>query len=504
MRCDRITRCAGVLTGFLAGAGAAWAQNASPPGGPPAERSQETQTIEQRLNIGTLADNLMTGAAPEDGDFEHLAKKMGVKRVVCLLDSSDPPASHRELAAKAGLDFEQVAFLVDPQAPPSEFRADRQAVRKLVADLAAKSDAKTYVYDSTGPACIGLVEFAYHFLVEHKCYALALKGAIERGFSGQLWPGLMEDTKLLAARVDELPVLQGIDISDDELLGRGETITVRGVKLNVKRMGEGPPVYLLHGGPGETHRAYRPYLDVLAKDFTIVYYDERGCGLSSELPFAEAYTMEQLLRELESLRQELGHEKISLIGHSTGGILAVQYALAHRDRVDKLVVLSSWASAEEFTVYARLATMTLSADRFRQYHGILDKLRQERRWPNGKELTVLVEIASPSSFFGRYSPEFEKDWKRRAAVSAFVNSGLSDEVFHKLDLCDRLAELAGLPTLVMSGAFDLITPPPVVRTFADRIDGAKFETFERSGHWPFVEEHEKFIKTVSAFLKSGG
>ena len=79
---------------------------------------------------------------------------------------------------------------------------------------------------------------------------------------------------------------------------------------------------------------------------------------------------------------------------------------------------------------------------------------------------------------------------------------LARECFGKYDVREQLAELAGLPTLVIAGKFDVITSPSMMKTIADGIAGARLEVFDRSGHFPFVEEHDKFIEMVSAFLSA--
>jgi pimeloyl-ACP methyl ester carboxylesterase len=138
---------------------------------------------------------------------------------------------------------------------------------------------------------------------------------------------------------------------------------------------------------------------------------------------------------------------------------------------------------------------------FERISELFSRTRTERRRLNDNEVSELARIYYPYTFFGRFDATFAEDWNRRAEVDSFVNAAMERELFGNYDIRNRLADLAGVPTLVLVGAFDLFTPPPVVKSIAERIPGARLEVFDRSGHYLYVEEHDKFIRTVSEFLK---
>ncbi|MHC4767078.1 MAG: alpha/beta fold hydrolase [Planctomycetota bacterium] len=128
----------------------------------------------------------------------------------------------------------------------------------------------------------------------------------------------------------------------------------RGVRLHHFHRGQGRPILFVHGGPGFPIRQTMPWLDALDADYTVHYYDQRGCGLSSR-PFDrfenpnDYANMKQLeatlglgaqIADLERIRRLLGEERLILVGHSFGGFLAALYAAEFPQRVEKLVLLA--------------------------------------------------------------------------------------------------------------------------------------------------------------------
>jgi pimeloyl-ACP methyl ester carboxylesterase len=136
----------------------------------------------------------------------------------------------------------------------------------------------------------------------------------------------------------------------------------------------------------------------------------------------------------------------------------------------------------------------------------MTKLQSQRRDPNDDELGTLQKYVYPAQFFGQLSPEFREDWGRRSRISSMACQALMGEymggpqVPNRLDLRPKLPELKGVPTLIIAGEFDVVTPVQVVKTYADGIPGARFEIIENCGHYPYVEQHEQYIKLVKDFL----
>ena len=90
---------------------------------------------------------------------------------------------------------------------------------------------------------------------------------------------------------------------------------------------------ILHGGPGASHDYFLPYLLPLARKNRLIFIDERGSGRSQKIENTEAYTVENMVEDVEAVRQVLELGKISLLGHSYGGVLAQAYVLKYQENL---------------------------------------------------------------------------------------------------------------------------------------------------------------------------
>ena len=119
------------------------------------------------------------------------------------------------------------------------------------------------------------------------------------------------------------------------------TVELNGVRLYMRRVGHGPPVVVLHGGPGAHHDYLLPQYDHLAEGGrTLLYYDQRGGG-RSPVPRDVLVGWREHVADLEALRGHWELDRLTVIGYSWGGLLALLYALEHPDRIARLALVSS-------------------------------------------------------------------------------------------------------------------------------------------------------------------
>src|SRR5207237_4561645 len=138
------------------------------------------------------------------------------------------------------------------------------------------------------------------------------------------------------------------------------TVELNGVRIFTRRVGDGPPVVVLHGGPGAHHDYLLPQYDRLARGRTLLYYDQRGGG-RSPVPRDTPVGWREHVADLEALRQHWGIDGLALLGYSWGGLLAVLYALEHPARVERLALVcpapatARWRREFERRFAARMA-----------------------------------------------------------------------------------------------------------------------------------------------------
>ena len=112
-------------------------------------------------------------------------------------------------------------------------------------------------------------------------------------------------------------------------------------------VGRGAPLVIVHGGPGASHDYFLPYLLTLARTNRLVFIDQRGSGRSQKLDDASGYTVENMVEDVEDVRVAVELRKISLLGHSFGGVLAQAYALKYQQNLRHLILASTFPSTAE-------------------------------------------------------------------------------------------------------------------------------------------------------------
>jgi proline iminopeptidase len=135
------------------------------------------------------------------------------------------------------------------------------------------------------------------------------------------------------------PAQSAAPIAATAPLGELRLIVSDGSQLHVKVAGQGSPCLFVHGGPGQGSASFEQMGGRELEGFvTMIYLDQRGAGNS---PNATDYSLDRVVRDIDETRQQLGVEKVCLIAHSFGGILAVEYARRYPERVSRLVMAFS-------------------------------------------------------------------------------------------------------------------------------------------------------------------
>jgi proline iminopeptidase len=280
-------------------------------------------------------------------------------------------------------------------------------------------------------------------------------------------------------------------------------IALDGVDHWVRAAGAAPdrvPLILLHGGPGgnaySLEHSVGPHL---ARRVPVVYYDQRGGGRSGHDPAGD-YTIARFVADLEALRVALDAPRIHLAGFSFGGQLAAEYAVAHPDKVDRLVLAAPTIHGPLGRA-ARLAGMDAVGDaRFRALlRAHVAGIAPSAAGPGLADLTPMwLAMGERRANLLFADPARALDAPVLAAApDPALRPELLDEPRPR-PLLDDLAELA-VSTLVTVGLYDRMVGVDACRDITDRMGDARLMVLDRCGHNP-VEQAETHAARIADFL----
>lgn len=264
------------------------------------------------------------------------------------------------------------------------------------------------------------------------------------------------------------------------------------------------PLVVLHGGPGIPHDYTLRIAGLAAGGRAVVHYDQLGCGRSTHLPEAGAdfWNVQLFLDELDNLLDGLGiRDSYDVLGQSWGGMLAAEHAVLRPAGLRALVIANSPASMELWLAEANRLRAELPAD-------VQDALlRNEQAGTTDSQEYLDAEKV----FYDRHvcrvvpnPPEVVASFEALAQDPTVYHSMNGPSEFHVIGtmkdwtVIDRLDQVVA-PTLLVNGRYDEATPA-CVQPFADRIPDVRWEVFEESSHLPQVEEEERYLQVVGAFL----
>ena len=259
------------------------------------------------------------------------------------------------------------------------------------------------------------------------------------------------------------------------------------------------PVLCLHGGPGSPHDYLEPLAGLADSGRRVIFYDQLGCGRSTQPSDPDLWTVDLFVEEVDAVRRGLDLEQVHLLGHSWGGMVAMEYLVRGAEGVASMVLASSLSDVQLFAREADRLRADLPAE-------IRDPMED---FEGGGTTTEAEYDAAVLAYYRRHACRVDP-WPDSLQRSF---DGMRQEVYRTMwgpnetvptgtladwSITDRLGVL-DLPVLLTSGAYDESTPA-LTRRIHEAIPGARWALFERSSHVAFVEETELYLAVVSRFL----
>ena len=247
-------------------------------------------------------------------------------------------------------------------------------------------------------------------------------------------------------------------------------IDAHGVLIYYMTVGRGAPLLIVHGGPGASHDYFLPYLLPLARHNRLIFIDERGSGKSESLEDPKGYTVENMVEDVEAVRQGLALGRISLLGHSYGGVLAQAYALKYQNNLTHLILASTFPSTRQMNeVFARMKEKMDPELRER-----IDKMEKEGLFGHGKDyeknrytsdymIAAWGEGYFPYVYHNHPDPNYDPIQNGQTSWELYRQMWGSDGEFvidgnlKSVEYVDQLPSIH-VPTLIIAGDHDECDP----------------------------------------------
>jgi len=278
-------------------------------------------------------------------------------------------------------------------------------------------------------------------------------------------------------------------------------LTLEDARLFYEVVGSGDPIVVVHGGPGLDHVYLRPGLDALATRHTVIYYDQRGTGRSTAELVESAINIRAFVDDIEALRQVLGYEQISVLGHSFGSLIALDYAVRYPENLKALILMNPVEPGSRY----QEETATRQRERMTERDAAeMEELRATEGFAarDPATLSQVYRIAFRQTLRDReLIGQLNLDLANTTAKNGQDVARLLGVSLGTVDWWDKIPQIM-VPTLVLHGRYDTF-PVDMSRELAEAFPVGTFEVLN-SGHFPYLEDRDGLLSAISGFFAGLG
>jgi proline iminopeptidase len=314
---------------------------------------------------------------------------------------------------------------------------------------------------------------------------------------------------ILSAAVIALSFGKSVAQIDTAIFGKfsSKFVEIDDYKINIEVLGEGDPIFFFPGGPGNSHDYMQGNFGQYYKTHQVVFIDLLGRGMSDDAKNKSEYSIMNDVHIAEEVRKHLNLEKIAVVGHSYGTVVAQAYAIKHPDNVSKMVLIAGFHSGEMWQ--ANCDSYNHMAKTF--YPELWKKVDSLRALGYVSTDPELQEVYA--SFPVKYVYYHNTALKQNAPRTKYRS--WNNDVYAQIigrdgdfwvggDMIDTdfrrdLGKL-NIPTLITAGRYDGVSTPEYNIQYKTFMPRAEFIMFEKSGHNPYLEEPEKFYAVFDEFF----
>jgi proline iminopeptidase len=283
-------------------------------------------------------------------------------------------------------------------------------------------------------------------------------------------------------------------------------VQVQDAQLYYREIGHGQPIIVLHGGPDFDHCYLLPHLDRLSTSFRLIYYDQRGRGKSAENVPPEQVSLISEINDLDAIREHFHLDAVTILGHSWGGLLAMEYATRFPHRVSHLILMNTApVSRDDVAFFRQERSRTAASD--------LEQMRALSSMPHYQTGDIQADAEYYRLHFKATirQPEQLEHVIQRLRMNVTpqdilkaraIEERLYDETWRldEYDLAPRLSRL-NIPTLIIHGDNDFV-PAICAEHIAQAVPGARFVLLNNCGHFSYLECPDDVHREMIAFFEN--
>jgi proline iminopeptidase len=272
-----------------------------------------------------------------------------------------------------------------------------------------------------------------------------------------------------------------------------------GVKIAYRVFGSGEPLIVLNGGPGRSSDTFTDLAQTLSsKNYRVILFDQRGTG-RSKLAIANenTVTLNLMVSDLEALRKHLHYEKVSILGHSFGGMYAMSYAAQYPENIKSLILSASGGIDLSWSKYANHNMLARLSQKSRNKYKFWTSEEQMKKDSIKATLEALRLLIPAYVYNQKFVPQVEKNLVNLNYYTPEINK-LVWKSMENYNLKGTLKNLSA-KTLIIAGHQDILGEA-VPLTIRHEIPNSRLEFLDECSHYPWLDRPNKYFSLISEFL----
>ncbi len=280
-----------------------------------------------------------------------------------------------------------------------------------------------------------------------------------------------------------------------------EKVEINGVEHFIKKMGKGEPIVVLHGGPGIFHDYLVPHFKKIAENYEVIFYDQRACGQTAFPSDTSSINIVSYVEDLEAIRTYLKIEKLNLLGHSWGALLAMKYGVKYPDNLNRLMLVSPAPANTNYfdETFANMQQKRSEADTKELIETMMSSEFANREKNAFRKVVLLgdkTNLADQTKIEELYKP---MEFSETTANSMLIVNSLLERTYFNLDITNEGLNKITCSTIIILGDLDNV-PFNSAQAIQDSFKNCKLKVLKKCGHYPFFESPKEFNTALNDFL----